>query len=103
MKNIRKAIKNGLSEKTALNALTIIPAKSIGLEDKIGLLDNNYLANFLITTGPIFDDKTEIIENWVKGERHVIKNTDKINVDGDYSLELNNNSYNFIFIVVIYK
>ena len=93
LKNIRKAIKNGLSEKTALNALTIIPARSIGLEDKIGSLKNNFLANFLITTGPIFDDKTEIIENWVKGERHVIKNTDKINIDGDYSIELNNNSY----------
>ena len=93
LKNIRKAIKNGLSEKTALNALTIIPARSIGLEDKIGSLKNNFLANFLITTGPIFDDKTEIIENWVKGERHIIKNTDKINIDGDYSIELNNNSY----------
>ena len=63
------------------------------MEDKIGSLKNNFLANFLITTGPIFDDKTEIIENWVKGERHVIKNTDKINIDGDYSIELNNNSY----------
>ena len=83
MKNIRKAIKNGLSEKTALVPY-YYTAKSIGLEDKIGALDNNYFANFLITTGPIFDDKTEIIENWVKGERHVIKNTDKINVDGNY-------------------
>ena len=66
---------------------------SIGLEGKIGKLENNYLANFLITSGPIFDEETEIIENWVKGERHVIKNTDKTNIDGDYSIELNNNSY----------
>ena len=88
MKNIRKAIKNGLSEKTALDALTIVPATSIGLEGKIGKLENNYLANFLITSGPIFDEETEIIENWVKGERHVIKNIDKTNIDGDYSLSL---------------
>ena len=94
LKNIRKAIKNGLSEKTALDALTVVPATSIGLEGKIGKLENNYLANFLITSGPIFDEETEIIENWVKGERHVIKNTDKTNIDGDYSIELNNNSYN---------
>jgi len=53
LKNIRKAIKFGLTEKKALEALTIIPAKSINLENKIGKLDKGYLANFLITSGPI--------------------------------------------------
>ena len=93
LKNIRKAINNGLSEKTALDALTLIPAASIGLEEKIGRLEEGYLANFLITSGPIFHEKTEIIENWVKGERHIIKDLDKVNIDGNYSIELNNNSY----------
>ena len=45
------------------------------LDNKIGKLDKGYLANFLITSGQIFDDKTEINENWVKGQRHVVKNT----------------------------
>jgi len=93
LKNIRKAIKNGLSEKKALDALTIIPAKSINLDNKIGKLDKGYLANFLITSGQIFDDKTEINENWVKGQRHVVKNTDNINIDGEYTLKVNGKSY----------
>ena len=26
-------------------------------------------------------------------ERHIIRNTDKINIDGDYSIDINNNYY----------
>lgn len=96
LKNIRKAIKNGLSEKTALDALTIIPAKSLNLENKIGKIDRGYLSNFLITSGPIFDDKTEINENWIKGQRHIIKNTDNINIDGEYNLTINNKPYEIV-------
>ncbi|MDG2475846.1 MAG: amidohydrolase family protein [Flavobacteriaceae bacterium] len=93
LKNIRKAIKYGLSEKKAIEALTIIPAKSINLDTEIGKLDEGYLANLLVTSGPLFDDKTVINENWVKGQRHIIKNTNKINFDGSYTVEINNSKY----------
>lgn len=93
LKNIRKAINFGLTEKKALEALTIIPAKSINLGNQIGKLDKGYLANFLITSGPLFDDKTVINENWVKGQRHLIKRTDKINFDGHYNININDNNY----------
>ena len=93
LSNIKKAIKNGLSEKVALDALTIIPASSINLDDKIGKIEKGYYANLLITSGPIFGDKTVINENWVKGQRHIIKNTDKVNVDGDYTIQINDKSY----------
>ena len=74
LSNIRKAIKNGLSEKAAIDALTIIPASSINLDDKIGKIEKGYYANLLITSGPIFEDKTSINENWIKGQRHIVKN-----------------------------
>jgi imidazolonepropionase-like amidohydrolase len=93
LSNIKKAIKNGLSEKVALDALTIIPASSINLDDKIGKIEKGYYANLLITSGPIFGDKTVINENWVKGQRHIIKNTEKVNVDGDYTIQINDKSY----------
>ena len=73
--------------------MTIIPAKSINLGNQIGKLDKGYLANFLITSGPLFDDKTVINENWVKGQRHLIKRTDKINFDGHYNININDNNY----------
>ena len=93
LSNIKKAIENGLSEKAALEALTIIPARSINLDNKIGKLEKGYYANFLITSGPIFGDKTAINENWVKGQRHIIKNTDKVNIDGTYIIQINDKSY----------
>ena len=93
LSNIKKAIKNGLSEKAALEALTIIPARSINLDNKIGKLEKGYYANFLITSGPIFGDKTAINENWVKGQRHIIKNTDKVDLDGTYTIQINDKSY----------
>src|SRR6056300_1401549 len=93
LSNIKKAIKNGLSEKVALESLTIIPARSINLHNKIGKLEKGFYANFLITSGPIFGDKTAINENWVKGQRHIIKNTDKVNLDGTYTIQINDKSY----------
>ena len=55
--------------------------------------DKGFLANFLITSGPIFDDKTVINENWIKGQRHIVKSNDNINVDGNYVFNINNRSY----------
>jgi imidazolonepropionase-like amidohydrolase len=34
-----------------------------------------------------------INENWVKGQRHLIKRTDKINFDGHYNININDNNY----------
>ena len=71
LKNLRKAVKYGLSEKTALQALTIIPAKILKMENKIGVLKKGAYANFIVTSGSIFDDKTKIYENWVNGDAPV--------------------------------
>ena len=50
LKNVRKAIKYGLSEKTALRALTYNPANFIGVQDKIGSLKQGMYANFFISS-----------------------------------------------------
>ena len=75
--NINKAIENGLSKSKALEALTSVPAKIIGRDDVLGYLKKGYIANFLITSGEIFDSKTIIHENWVKGNRNIIKSMKK--------------------------
>ena len=85
-----------IRELKKFNNTLIIPAKSLNLENKIGKIDKGYLSNFLITSGPIFDDKTEINENWIKGQRHIIKNTDNINIDGEYNLTINNKPYEIV-------
>ncbi len=90
--NLRKAIEYGLSESRAFDALTKTPATMLGIYDKVGSLDEGKLANFLITTGPLFDDKTDIIENWVQGDKYEVKEEAWTNVNGIYNLVLNTNS-----------
>jgi len=91
-KNIQKAIKYGLSETKALEALTTIPAKLLGKSNEIGTLQEGSYANFLVTSGAIFDSKTKIHENWVQGNKHVINDMNLVDASGEYLLNYNNKS-----------
>ena len=71
--NIRKAITRGLSKKSALEALTVNPASILKIKGVTGELTKGSYANFLVTSKPIFDEKSEIYENWVIGVKHVVK------------------------------
>ncbi len=93
LKNIRKSIKRGLTEEQALKSLTITPAKQLGKSKTLGSLDKGKQANFLITSGPIFDEKTKIYENWVQGKPHVLNDRNVLDINGYYSLSLNNTKY----------
>jgi imidazolonepropionase-like amidohydrolase len=88
MTNLRKAFDYGLSESGAFDALTKTPATLLGIYDRLGSLEAGKLANFLITNGPVFNEKTSILENWVQGEKYGIKEEEESPVRGIYSLEL---------------
>ena len=92
-KNLRKAIKYGFNKKNALAALTSIPAEILG-NDKIGNLNIGSYANFIITSGDVFDSKTTIHENWVQGDRNIINDMNIKDITGDYVLRVNNQEYN---------
>ncbi|HEY0434333.1 MAG TPA: amidohydrolase family protein [Chitinophagaceae bacterium] len=85
---LRKAIEYGLSENRAFDALTKTPATWLGVYDKVGSIDEGKLANFLVTNGPLFDEKTAIIENWVQGEKYNVKEEAWSNISGSYMLSL---------------
>lgn len=87
--NLRKAIQHGLTEKAALNALTINPAKLIGVSDKVGSLEVGKLANFIITSEPVFNDKSIILQNWVSGIKYGVKEDAWTPSTGVYNLVLN--------------
>ena len=84
--NLRKAFDNGLSEAKAFDALTKIPATLLNVYDKVGSLDAGKLANFLITSGPIFNEKTVIIQNWIQGKKYGVKEDEWNDVKGIYNL-----------------
>lgn len=86
--NIRKAIAYGLSEQKALEALTQTPAKLLGVEAMLGSLEAGKQANFLITSGPVFDEKTVIFQNWVAGEKYLVQAAGWEDIAGIYSLDL---------------
>jgi imidazolonepropionase-like amidohydrolase len=84
--NLRKAFDYGLTENKALDALTKTPATLIGIYDKIGSIDAGKIANFLITTGPVFNEKTSIVENWIQGKKYGVKEEAWKNIRGLYNL-----------------
>lgn len=91
--NLLKAIEAGLSKEKALEALTTIPAQIIGKSDLIGSLKKGSLANFLITSGDVFDEKTTLYENWVQGNKTIIEDMDNVDIRDDYEFTLNDETY----------
>jgi len=88
--NLRKAIEYGLSEAKAFEALTKTPAVLLGVYDKVGSLDAGKLANFLITSGPVFNEKTIIYQNWIQGEKYSVNEAGWNNIAGTYNLAITN-------------
>lgn len=94
IKNIRTAVVNNLSESKALEALTMTPARLLKIDDKLGSLHKSKIANFLITSGGLFDKETKIYENWVQGEQFVINKEDISVKEGKYIFSLSDIRHN---------
>ena len=84
--NLMKAISYGLSKTKALEALTTAPAQILGKSAEIGSLQIGSYANFLITSGDIFDKSTTLYENWVQGNKSVVNDINLKDIRGDYDL-----------------
>ena len=93
LNHIRKAIDHGLSESTALKALTLTPAELIRIDHQLGSLRPDMLANFIITSGKLFDEKTIIHENWVQGRPYRFQSLSTDNYQGKYTLTVDNKDY----------
>ncbi|NAS32840.1 amidohydrolase family protein [Flavobacteriaceae bacterium R38] len=91
--NLMRAIEYGLNETTALAALTTVPANFLGKENEIGSLKKGAYANFLITSGDIFDSNTTLYENWVQGQKNVINDMSVKDIRGNYDLTINSKKY----------
>ena len=90
---LMKAITYGLSKTKALEALTTVPASILGMSGQIGSLQTGSQANFLITSGEIFDENTILYENWVQGTKDIIQSMDLVDIRGNYDLNVNGNTY----------
>ena len=91
-KNLQKAISYGFDKSKALAALTTIPASILG-NSSIGNLNAGSRANFIITSGDVFDSKSKIYENWILGHKNVVNDMNIPNITGKYMLSVNNTNY----------
>jgi imidazolonepropionase-like amidohydrolase len=91
--NLRKAVKYGLDSSIALKALTYNPATFINVYDKVGSLEAGKLANFFITSKPLFGDKGDINETWIQGRRYEAKAFDQKDIRGEYDLAYGGTTY----------
>ncbi|MES2587832.1 MAG: amidohydrolase family protein [Bacteroidota bacterium] len=89
-KNIKIAIKNGLKENEALEALTINPAKILGIEADFGTLEDGKKASFSVYNSNPFTEEAILLESWILGEQKVLATTKKIDIRGKYNLIVDN-------------
>jgi len=66
---VSSLVRSGLNRQKALEALTMIPAKLIGVEAEVGSLEVGKKANFLILDGDPFDATTSIQSVFVDGKQ----------------------------------
>ncbi|WP_158265593.1 amidohydrolase family protein [Blastopirellula marina] len=88
LKNLRVAVKRGLSEQDALAAMTIVPAKRLGIDDQLGSLKTGKLASFVVTSKPLFEDGAQVEETWVNGRRFQLAEELAESLVGDWKLQL---------------
>lgn len=88
LKNLRSTIKYGLKEEDALKAITYTPALFINMQNVVGTLDKGKLANFIITSKSLFDEKCVINENWIQGKKYEINKSEPKDIRGQYKVTL---------------
>ncbi len=62
-------LRAGMSREAALEALTLAGARMLGLEDRVGSLEEGKDADFTVLSGDPLSVYTRVEETWVEGER----------------------------------
>ncbi len=73
VKNAKKAIDAGLKADAALRALTLGAAEILGVADRTGSIETGKIANLVVTTGDIFNDRTQVKYVFVDGKKFDVK------------------------------
>lgn len=71
--SLRQAVERGWPADAALRALTTTPAELFGIARDHGTLEPGKQANFVVTTGNLFDAATRVVETCVQGKRYDIR------------------------------
>ncbi|MDD4588176.1 MAG: amidohydrolase [Heliobacteriaceae bacterium] len=61
------AVQHGMDELAALQAISLTPARLLGLDQRVGSLEKGKDADFVIWSGHPFDTRSRVEQVWVKG------------------------------------
>ncbi|MDG1491305.1 MAG: amidohydrolase family protein, partial [Planctomycetota bacterium] len=88
MGGVREAIERGLDPEEALRALTVTPARLLGVDDRLGKVEPGRLAHLVVRTADPFAEDSEIRDVWVAGRRFEIEAAPMPTHEGDYAFRL---------------
>jgi imidazolonepropionase-like amidohydrolase len=69
-RRVRETLARGLSRDDALAAVTTVPARQLGLGDRLGSIEVGKIANLAVETGEPFAEGSRVTEIWIDGKRH---------------------------------
>jgi imidazolonepropionase-like amidohydrolase len=67
VKNIARAVREGLAEDAAIRALTLDAAKIAGVADRLGSIEKGKIANVIVTTGDLLNEAMKVRYVFVDG------------------------------------
>jgi len=73
LKNVKKSIDAGLKAESALRAFTLGAAEILGVADRMGSIETGKIANLVVATGDIFNDRTQVKYVFVDGRKFDVK------------------------------
>ena len=71
--NAAKAIEAGLPKDEAIKAMTIYPAEIFGVAEQLGSIEKGKIANLVVTSGDLFDRRTQVKHVFVDGKPYEVK------------------------------
>jgi imidazolonepropionase-like amidohydrolase len=75
VRNVARAVREGLTAEAALRAMTADAAKIAGAGERLGTLEKGRIANVLVTEGDLFDERMKIKHVFVDGRLVQIDDT----------------------------
>jgi imidazolonepropionase-like amidohydrolase len=76
--NVGKSVANGLSKDDALRALTISAAEILGVEKRLGSIDQGKIANLVVVRGDLFGKEKQFTHIFVDGNLFLQKEKPKV-------------------------
>ena len=77
LSNVKKTVEHGLPKEAAIQALTLNPARILGVEEQVGSIEAGKIANLVIATDDLFEEEVKVKYVFVDGKKYEIKEKKK--------------------------